>query len=158
MNKKVKFLSRASLIAALYVLLTYLAAAMGLSSGAIQLRFSEALCILPCFTAAAIPGLTVGCLLANALTGCALWDVIFGSLATLLGALGAYVLRNQKWLVPLPSVLSNMAIVPFVLKTVYGAPDAYWFLLCAVGIGEILSVYGLGMLLLFALEKRRIAF
>lgn len=155
MNKKVKFLTHAALIAALYVLLTYLAAAMGLSSGVVQIRFSEALCVLPYFIPAAVPGLTVGCILANALTGCALWDVIFGSFATLIGAVLARMLRKHKWLVPLPSVLANMAIVPPVLKMVYGAPDAYLFLLLTVGIGEVISIYGLGMLLLFALEKRR---
>lgn len=155
MNKRVKFLCHAALIAALYVVLTFIAAALGLSSGVIQVRFSEALCILPYFTSAAIPGLTVGCLLANMFTGCALWDVVFGSIATLIGAVCAHLLRKHKWLVPLPSVLANMAIVPPVLKLVYGAPDAYPFLLLTVGIGEVISIYGLGMVLMFALEKRK---
>ena len=156
MNKRVKFICHAALIAAIYVLLTYLAAAMGLSSGAIQVRFSEALCILPYFTAAAIPGVTIGCLLANILTGCALWDILFGTLATLIGAVFARLLRKNKWLVPLPSVLSNMAIIPFVLIYAYGVEDAYPFLLLTVGIGEVISIYGLGMALIFALEKRNI--
>ena len=156
MNKRVKFTCHAALIAALYVLLTYIAAAMGLSSGAVQIRFSEALCILPCFTPAAIPGVTIGCLLANTLTGCALWDVVFGTLATLIGAIAARLLRKFKWLVPLPSVLSNMAVIPPVLMFVYGVEDAYCFLLLTVGIGEVISVYGIGMLLLFALKKRKI--
>ena len=156
MNKRVKFICHAALIAALYVLLTYLAAAMGLSSGAIQVRFSEALCILPYFTAAAVPGVTVGCLLANLLTGCALWDIVFGTIATLIGAILARKLRKNKWLVPLPSVLSNMAVVPFVLMYAYGVKEAYLFLLLTVGIGEVISIYGLGMLLLFALEKRKL--
>ena len=155
MNKKVKMLTQGAIIAALYVLLTYLAAAMGLSSGVIQVRFSEALCILPYFTPAAIPGLAVGCLLANFLTGSALWDVLFGSLATLVGAVCAYLLRKHKWLVPLPSVLANMIVVPPVLMYVYGAEEAYPFLVMTVGIGEVISIYGLGMLLLFALEKRK---
>ena len=155
MNKKVKYLCHAAIIAALYVVLTYLAAMMGLSSGVIQIRFSEALCILPYFTPAAIPGLAVGCLLANALTGCALWDVIFGTLATLIGAIAARMLRKYKWLVPLPSVLANMAIVPPVLKMVYGVPDAYLFLLVTVGIGEIISIYGIGMPLLLVLQKHK---
>ena len=156
MNKRVKFICHEALIAAIYVLLTYLAAAMGLSSGVIQVRFSEALCILPYFTAAAIPGVTLGCLLANILTGCAFWDIVFGTLATLIGVVCAYYLRKHKWLVPLPSVLSNTVIIPFVLKSVYGVPDAHWFLILTVGIGEIISIYGLGMLLLFALEKRNV--
>ncbi|MBQ8837628.1 MAG: QueT transporter family protein [Clostridia bacterium] len=155
MNKKVKFLCHAAIIAALYVVLTFIAAALGLSSGAIQVRFSEALCILPYFTSAAVPGLTVGCLLANALTGSAMWDIVFGSIATLIGAVCAYMLRKYKWLVPLPSVLSNMAIIPPVLMFVYNAPESYPFLLATVGAGEVISIYGLGMLLLYALEKRR---
>ena len=77
-NKKVLNLCRAAIIAALYVVLTYIANALGLASGSIQVRFSEALTILPFFTPAAIPGLFVGCLLSNILTGCALPDIIFG--------------------------------------------------------------------------------
>jgi len=155
MNKKVKLLCHGALIAALYVLLTLLARVLGLDSGVIQLRFSEALCILPYFTPAAVPGLAVGCLLANIVSGCALWDIVFGSLATLLGAIGAYLLRKKKWLVPLPSILANMLIIPPVLLLVYGVPDAYPFLVATVGIGEVLSIYGLGMPLLFALGKRK---
>ena len=156
MNKRVRFICHAALIAALYVLLTYVAKIFGLDSGVIQVRFSEALCILPYFTAAAVPGVTVGCLLANIFTGCALWDIVFGTVATLIGAVLARILRKNKWLVPLPSVLSNMAIIPFVLMYVYSAEEAYPFLLLTVGIGEIISIYGLGMLLLIALEKRKI--
>ncbi|MBE6680251.1 MAG: QueT transporter family protein [Ruminococcaceae bacterium] len=156
MNKRVKYISYAALIAALYMLLTYIAAAMGLSSGAVQIRFSEALCVLPYFTAAAVPGVTIGCLLANIITGCALWDIVFGTVATLIGAVLARLLRKNKWLVPLPSVLSNVTIVPFVLMFVYNAEEAYPLLLLTVGAGEVISIYGLGMLLLTALEKRRI--
>ena len=156
MNTRVKFICHAALIAAVYVLLTYLAWALGLSSGAVQIRFSEALCVLPYFTAAAVPGVTVGCLLANILTGCELWDIIFGTLATLIGAVLARALRKYEWLVPLPSVLSNMAIIPFVLIKVYEAKEAYPFLLLTVGIGEVISIYGIGMVLLFALKKRKI--
>lgn len=153
MNKKVKPITHAALIAALYVLLTYLT--QSFASGAIQVRIAEALCILPYFTPAAVPGVFAGCLLANLITGCAPWDVVFGSLATLAGALLARKLRKNKWLVPLPSVLANMIVVPPVLIFVYGATEAYPFLVATVGIGEVISIYGLGMLLLFALEKRR---
>lgn len=154
MKQKSKFLCQGAVIAALYVVLTCLAALMGLSSGAVQVRFSEALCILPYFTPAPIPGVFIGCILANFLTGAALWDVIFGSLATLIGAFLAYGLRRYKWLVPLPTVLANMLIVPFVLRFAYGMSDAWWYLMVTVGAGEVISVYGLGMLLLFALNKR----
>ena len=94
-NKKVKFIVDAAVIAALYVVLTYLAAAFNLSSGVIQVRFSEALTILPVFTPAAIPGLFVGCILANALTGAVVIDVICGSIATLIGAVGACSSENM---------------------------------------------------------------
>lgn len=155
MNKKVKFLTYSAVIAALYIVLTYVAQAFGLASGAIQLRLSEALCILPYFTPAAIPGLFIGCLLANVLTGCVFWDVLFGSLATLIGALFAYMLRKRKWLVSIPNILSNTIIVPFVLRIVYDAPGTLAYFMLTVGAGEILSCGVLGMLLLFGLQKHR---
>lgn len=155
MNKKVNFICQAAMIAALYVVLTFIANAFGLASGVIQIRLSEALTILPFFAPAAIPGLTIGCLLSNWLTGCVIWDILFGTLATLLGALGSYALRKHLWFVPLPPVLANTSIVPFVLRYAYGAEDALPYMMATVGIGEILSCYVLGMLLLFALKKYR---
>ena len=95
-NKKVLFIVQAAMIAALYVVLTYITNLLGLASGSIQIRFSEALCILPVFTPAAIPGLWLGCLLANTLTGAIVYDIVFGSIATLLGAVGTYLLRRHK--------------------------------------------------------------
>ena len=114
-NQKTQFLTHAAVIAALYVVLTLLANALGLASQAIQVRFSEALTILPYFTPAAIPGLFVGCLISNTITGCALLDIIFGSIATLLGGFGTYALRKNKWLAPISPILTNTIIVPFVL-------------------------------------------
>ena len=87
-NKKVLLIVQAALIAAIYVVLTYFISAFNLASGAIQVRISEALTILPVFTPAAIPGLFIGCLLSNLLTGCMPLDVVFGSLATQIGACG----------------------------------------------------------------------
>lgn len=141
------------MVAALYVVLTFAANALGLASGAVQVRFSEALTILPVFTAAAVPGLTVGCVLANLLTGCAAWDVVFGSLATLLGAVGTRLLKNKPFLAWIPPVVSNMAIIPLVLMNVYGVQDAWWYLVLTVGAGEIISCGILGMLLWAALKK-----
>ena len=140
-------------IAALYVVLTLIANAFGLASGAIQVRISEALTILPVFTTSAIPGLTVGCVLANLITGCAPWDVVFGSLATLLGAVGTWLLRKKPLLAWLPLVISNMAIIPIVLQKVYGVPDAWWYLVLTVGAGEVIACGILGLLLYKALEK-----
>ncbi len=156
MKHNVRFLCHGALIAALYVALTFLAALLGLSSGVIQLRVSEALCILPAFTGAAVPGLFIGCIAANLLTGCVLPDVIFGSLATLIGAFGAYCLRKNKWLTPLPTVVANTLIVPLVLQYAYGVPDGYLYLVATVGAGEFLSAYVLGILLYTVLDKYRI--
>lgn len=152
----VKTLTIGGAIAALYVVLTLVANAFGLASGAIQVRLSEALTILPCFTAAAVPGLTVGCILANIITGCALWDVVFGSLATLIGAAGTYLLRKKPLLAWIPPVLSNAIIVPIVLQKVYGVPDSFWYLMLTVGAGEVIACGILGLLLYKALEKTKI--
>ena len=154
-NKKVLFIVQAAMIAAIYVVLTYFISAFNLASGAIQVRISEALTILPFFTPAAIPGLWIGCLLSNLLTGCLPMDVVFGSLATLLGAVGTYCLRKYKWLVPIPPIVANTLIVPFVLSYVYYAEETIPFLMLTVGIGEVISCYVLGMILLNALNKYR---
>lgn len=154
-NKKALFITHAAVIAAIYVVLTYLASMLGLSSNVIQVRFSEALTILPYFTPAAIPGLFVGCIIANMLTpGVVIWDIIFGSAATLIGAAGTYLLKKKsKWLAPLPPILANTVIVPFVLIYAYGVPDGLPFLMLTVGAGEVISCGVLGMMLMKCLEK-----
>ena len=152
-NQKTLFITQAGIIAALYVILTLLINSFGLASGAIQVRISEALTILPFFTPAAIPGLFVGCLLSNILTGCLPWDIVFGSLATLIGAFGSYFLRKNKWLVSIPPILANTIIVPLVLMFVYQLEGSFIYFAITVGIGEIISCGFLGMLLLFALQK-----
>lgn len=153
MNKKINFICQAAVIAALYVVLTFVFSAF--ASGVVQVRISEALTILPYFTPAAIPGLVIGCFLSNWLTGCIIWDILFGSLSTLLGALGSYALRNHKWLVPIPPVAANTIIVPFILRYAYNMPDALPFMMATVGAGEIISCYILGMLFLLTLNKFR---
>ena len=138
MKERTLYLTRAALIAALYVILTFLSNLFGLASGAIQFRLAEALTIMPLFYKESVPGLWIGCILANLLTGCAMWDVVFGSIATLLGALGTYYIgRKKPALGPIFPILTNMIIVPLVLQHVYGAEDSYWFLVTTVGIGEI---------------------
>lgn len=155
-RKKIVNIAVSAIIAALYVVLTYLASALGLASFAVQVRFSEALTILPIFTPAAIPGLFIGCVLANILTGCAVWDVVLGSIATLLGALGTYFLRKHKLLATLPPIVANTIIVPPVLLYVYNLEGTYWFFALTVCLGEIISCGVLGSLLRKSLEKRNL--
>lgn len=155
MNKKTIYICQAAMIAAIYVVLTIFINAFGLANGAIQVRISEALCILPIFTPAAIPGLFVGCLLANTITGAVIFDVIFGSIATLIGAIGTYYLRNTKFVFTLPPVIANTIVVPLVLKYAYGLGDAYLYLVVTILIGEVLSICLLGMVLKAALWKER---
>lgn len=152
-QKKTKTLVTGAIIAALYVVLTFLANVFGLASGVIQVRISEALNVLVCFTGAAVPGVTVGCLLANLLTGGIVMDVIFGTLASFIGAFGGYLLRKNRLLALLCPILSNTIIVPFVLKFAYGAPDAIWFLFGSVAVGEVISCGILGFLLGHVLDR-----
>ena len=125
--------------------------------GPVQVRIAEALCILPMFTPAAIPGLFIGCLIANFIGGGIMLDVIFGSLATLIGAVIGYLLRKNRWLVPLPAVIANAIIVPFVLRYGYGVVDvAIPILMFQILLGEIAGCYVLGELLCTALLKRKV--
>ena len=159
-NSSTRKLTRGALVAALYVGLTYVSTIFGLSSGAIQFRISEALCILPIFIPEAVAGLYIGCLLSNIFTGCLLWDVVFGSLATLIGAFGAYYLRKLpnklSWMATLPTILANALIVPIVLITVYGSTDSYPFILLTVTVGEIVCAGVGGTLLGYSLKKTNI--
>lgn len=150
-NKNLRNLVYGGLIAALYVVLTL--AFRPISFSAIQFRISELLVILPVFTPAAIPGIFVGCLLANWISGAALLDVIFGSLASLIGAYGTYLLRKKGYLSALPPIIANALIIPFVLRYAYGSTDMLVFMMFTVGVGEILAVGILGNILRLILEK-----
>lgn len=153
-DQKTKMITQAALIAAVYVALVLIF--KPISFGAIQVRIAEALCILPFFSFAAVPGLAVGCLLGNFFSGAAMPDVIFGTLATLIAAILSYQLRNKnKFLVCVPPILANAIIVPFVLQYAYGVPDSYPFLFATVGLGEVIAVGVLGNVLLLALEGRK---
>ena len=152
---RVRFMTQAAMIAAIYVVLTIFISAFNLASGAIQIRISEALTILPAFTPAAIPGLFLGCLISNLITGAMLPDIIFGSLATLLGALGSYFVRKWKWAVPVPPILSNMIIIPFILAYVYQMPGGVPYFMLTIGVGEVISCGALGMILYGTLAKYR---
>ena len=147
-------ITQGAVIAALYVVLTLIFAPI--SFGPLQVRIAEALTILPLFTAAAVPGLFAGCILANILGGAIIWDVVFGSLATLIGAWLGYMLRSNRWLVPVPAIAANTLIVPFVLKYGYGFTDIPLPLLVVyIAAGEIAGCYILGEILGTVLLKYR---
>lgn len=155
MKKKNLIITQAALIAALYVVLTLVSAAFGLDSRSVQFRLSETLTVLPALTSSAIPGLFLGCLLSNFICGAMLPDMIFGSLATLIGAVGTYYLgRRVKWLSALPPIAANTVIVPFVLKFAYHLDGAVPFLALTVFVGEFICCGVLGTALLFAIPKR----
>ncbi len=153
-NKSTLFLVQAAMIGAIYVVLTV--AFAPISFGEVQIRFSEALTLLPFFTPAAVPGLFVGCLLANILGGAILPDIIFGSLATLIGAVGTYLLRKKsKYLAPIPPIAANTIIVPFVLHFGYGVNLPIPLMMLTVGAGEVISAGIIGLILLNVLNTNR---
>lgn len=148
----VLFMAQAAMIAALYVVVTLLGASF--AYGQVQVRLSEALTILPVFTPAAIPGVFLGCLISNTLGGCILPDIILGSLATLIGAVFTWKLRSRsKYLAPLPPIIANVLVVPFVLKYGYMMPFPIPLMMLTVGIGEIISCGILGLLLHTVLNR-----
>lgn len=144
-------LTQAAAIAALYVVLTLIFAPI--SFGEVQVRIAEMLTILPIFTPAAVPGLFIGCVLANLLGGAIVWDVVFGSLATLIGAALGYTLRRNRWLVPLPTVIANTVIIPLVLRYGYGIDIPLLLLAVYIAAGEIAGCYLLGELFASVLLK-----
>ena len=159
MQKNTRIVTQAAIIAAIYVVLTEISTLLGLSSGVIQVRFSEALTVLPLFTPAAVPGLFVGCIISNFRAGGIVWDVIFGSIATLLGAVGTYLLRKKnKLLATIPPIVANTAIIPYVLKLAYGFEGTLLFFTATVFIGELISCGILGNLLIPRLNKHKSIF
>jgi len=153
-HAKIRFLCQAAIIAALYVVLTLISGALGLASGAIQIRISEALCVLPFFMPAAVPGVTLGCLIYNIIGSGNILDIIFGTLATLIGVLGARLLRKWKWTVTIPTIAANTLILPFVLKYGFMLEEPVMFFVSTIFIGEFIAAGIFGTVLLLAIEKR----
>ena len=161
-DKKVLYLTQGAAIAAIYVVLCQIFAPISFRD--VQVRIAEGLTILPFFTSAAIPGLFVGCVLGNLLGGAIPIDIIFGSLATLIGALGTWAIgrwirrkhpasHRMKFLLPVPPIIANALIIPFILYYGYGITVPIPIQIATVGAGEILSCGVIGMIILFALEK-----
>ena len=152
MNKKsTVYIAQGAMIAALYVALTLIFQPISFSS--VQFRIAEALTIMPLFTPAAIPGLFIGCLVANFLGGAVIIDIIFGSIATLIGAVFGYFLKKNRWLVPIPAIVSNMLIIPLVLKYGYEVDVPYFIQMLYIAVGEICGCYILGELLATAIYR-----
>ena len=155
-NNRIRFICHSGIIAAVYVVLTCITNLFGLASGAVQCRLSEAMCVLPAFVPGAVPGLFIGCLLSNILNGCHVLDVVFGSLATLAGAFGTYLLSKSRMhylTYPVPAIVSNTVIIPFVLKYAYGLKEGILYFFFTVGLGELVSCGILGTFLYCYLRK-----
>lgn len=148
--KKTNYLVQAAFIGAIYATITI--AFASISYGQVQVRISEALTILPFFTPAAIPGLFIGCILANIYGGQGMVDIVFGSLATLLAAFLSYKMP-KKWLVPIPPIVVNGIVVGFILNYLYGLPLIV--MMGWVSLGQLIACYGLGYPLMVILEKYR---
>ena len=154
MKKSTITLAQGAMIAALYVVLTEIFAPISFRE--VQVRIAEALTILPVFTPAAVPGLFIGCVLGNIVGGALIPDVIFGSLATLIGAVFTRMLRKSSpFLAPVPPILSNTLIVPFVLKYAYLVDLPIPLMMLTVCLGEVISCGVLGLALYFALYKKK---
>jgi uncharacterized membrane protein len=150
-HKKTLFITQAAVIAAIYAVLVIIF--QPISFGPVQVRIAEVLTILPYFTPAAIPGVTIGCFLSAILSGADILDIVFGSLATLIAAVLSYQLRRYKYLVSLPPIAANAVIIPWVLRFAYGDAQPIPFMMLTVGAGELLAAGVLGTILLIALDK-----
>lgn len=166
-RKSLGFLAESALIAALYLVLTVFTRFFGIADGAIQFRLSEALTILPVFTPAAIPGLTLGCFLASLGSPFGIADMLCGSLATLLAAVVTWLLRKITVAgLPVLSFFAPVffngvivgALITLMTETGQIVPDAFrWtvFLSSAatVALGELVVCYGLGIPFYWMLKK-----
>ncbi|HCW80421.1 MAG TPA: QueT transporter family protein [Ruminococcaceae bacterium] len=174
MNRKsspIFYITKSAVIAAAYAALTYLAAIVNLAYGPVQFRFSEALTILPAFTSSAIPGLTIGCFLANIISGYGVYDMVFGTLATFLAAVLTRLLRNVRFhgvpvLAPLPPVIINALMVGLEITVVANGNlnmaalhhfnwILFWTNAASVGLGELVVCCALGLPLAVIIEKNK---
>ena len=151
-NLSTKNIALNAIYISIYVVLTY--ALKPFSYGAVQVRISEALCILPIFDSLPVISITLGCLIANTLNGNVI-DMIFGTFATFLGLIFTYKLRKKNFFIATsPTLISNAIIIPFVLKYGYGMPEiVIWYEALFILIGETISVYLIGYIIKPILKK-----
>lgn len=153
MKLKTRTIVQAALIAAVYASFTLLIEP--LAFGPIQFRISEALTVLPAVLPASIPGIFIGCILANFLGGFGVVDIVFGSLATLLAGFSTWLLRKRRWLFPLPPVIFNGLIVGAYVYLLYDKTYPLPLTMLFIAISEALICYGLGLPLLSLIRKNR---
>lgn len=155
-NKKISKLVFSAVIAAIYTVLTLLLAPI--SYGQIQVRVSESLTLLPFLSSYSIWGVFLGCIISNLIGGNGIIDVVFGSLATLIAAILTYYigksdLKFKKYLAPLPPIIINAVVIGFILNYTLKLPlllSIIW-----VGLGEAISCYVLGLILISIIEKNK---
>lgn len=160
-SKGLRRIVESAIIAAIYVVLTFFSASIGMAYTSVQLRLSEALTILPALTPFAVPGLTLGCLIANLTSPFGVIDLIFGTLATFLSALLTRLLRNVKFkglpvLAPLPPVVVNAVIISLLIC--FSSPEgfsisAFCVMSGLIALGQFIMCYGLGLPLYMLLKK-----
>lgn len=163
---RTKLIARGALVAALYIIFTSFPPFNSISYMGNQVRVSEALTVLPFIEPAAVPGLFIGCFLANLLGPLGPWDIFLGSLLTLAAAVLTWLLARtgKPWLAPLPPVLINafgvsaylhvlLGLGPPVLPLGGGLPPYFLFVI-SIGLGEIVACYALGLPLLYLLRRR----
>ncbi|WP_034847554.1 QueT transporter family protein [Ruminiclostridium josui] len=155
MKRNIRKLTVAAMIAAVYLVLTMIFYVTSFQP--LQSRLAEALTVLPYFTPVAIPGLFVGCVLANILGGNGIWDVVIGSLSSLLAAFLTYKLTykkpKRKWLAPLPPVLINAVAVGSMLSVLSDVP--LFATMLSVGLGQLLACYVFGFPLMLLFERTK---
>lgn len=149
MRTKIRSLTLAAIVAALYTALSMTLPMF--AAGPVQFRAAEALTLLPICFAPAIPGLAVGCLLTNLLFGYGVWDVVFGTLATLLAAILTRKTRRHIALAAAWPVLINALVIGTLLHFVAGAPLAFTML--TVGLGQLGACYALGIPLVLLIRR-----
>ncbi len=147
-KESTRTINRICVIAIAYILLTVISSALGLMVGSIQFRLSEVLCILPIFTPLAVPGLVIGCFISNMMTGGIFIDIVFGTFATFLGAVGTRILRKNRWAALICPVITNTVMIPLILQQGYHVAGRYFELAFMVCIGEFVCAYLLGQMVI----------